>query len=344
MPTSPVRSLSPGYFALVMATGIIAVGCDQHGLDIGARVLFAITVAAFVVLSVLLMLRTVRYPRLVLSDTTHHAKGFAFLTTVAGTNVLGAASAYLFGWWGMAWAMWWLSLPLWAVWLYTALIASVLRKDKPDLRHGINGTWFMLTVSTESIVVLAALLFGRTDDDLLAFTAVGLFLLGVVLYIIVMTMVFLRWTFRTLDPSELDPPGWIAAGAVAITALAGAELQAVAPESERLIRLMPVIEGVTMMAWATATFWFPLMIAIWVWRYIIERVPLTYQPAFWSLVFPLGMYSVASDQMFDVLEVGRLGWLPPTALTIAIVAWSATFIGMLHHLIRRPSGDEGSAL
>ena len=47
-----------------------------------------------------------------------------------------------------------LSLPLWVVLVYCTLFAVVLRPDKPGLEQGINGTWFLLTVSVESIAVL----------------------------------------------------------------------------------------------------------------------------------------------------------------------------------------------
>jgi tellurite resistance protein TehA-like permease len=121
-----------------------------------------------------------------------------------------------------------------------------------------------------------------------------MFLLGIVLYLIVMTMVFLRWTFQELEPTEADPPAWIAAGAVAITVLAGSNLLGSAIVSPRLTRLAPVIEAFVTLAWATATFWFPLMVAIGVWRHIVRRIPLRYHPSYWALVFPLGMYGANS--------------------------------------------------
>jgi hypothetical protein len=40
---SPIATLFPGYFALVMATGIVAVAADQQGLDLLAEVLYVIT-------------------------------------------------------------------------------------------------------------------------------------------------------------------------------------------------------------------------------------------------------------------------------------------------------------
>jgi tellurite resistance protein TehA-like permease len=327
---SPIGTLFPGYFALVMATGIIAVAAAQQEISWLAEILYLIAATAYIVLATLTVIRVVAFNAAFAADLTSHAKGFAFLTTVAATNVLGSASAVVHGWWDLAWILWWASIGLWAVLLYSTLIAVVLRGNKPDLGAGINGTWFLLTVSTESIAVLGALLLPKHPSDALAFTCVALFLLGIVLYLIVMTMVFLRWTFRELEPTEADPPAWIAAGALAITVLAGSNLIASAVVSPRLTRLEPLIEGLVTLAWVTATFWFPLMVAIGVWRHIVRRLPLKYHPSYWALVFPLGMYGAATFKMRAALDLGFLGWLPKVTFAVALGAWAMTFAGLAH--------------
>ncbi len=327
---SPIETLFPGYFALVMATGIIAVAADQQDIAWLAQALYAAAAIGYTVLTVMLVLRIVMYPRAFVADLETHTRGFAFLTTVAATNVLASASAVVHGWWSLAWVLWWISLVLWAFFLYATLISTVVRGDKPDLGAGINGTWFLLTVSTQSIVVVGGLIFDRRPSDALAFTLIAAFLVGIVLYLIVMTMVFLRWTFHELEPTEVDPPAWIAAGAVAITVLAGSNLLLAAPNSERLTRLAGFIEGMTVLAWATATFWFPLMIAIGVWRHIVRRVPLRYHPSFWSLVFPIGMYSAATFRMRAAIDLEPLETLAKIALAGALIAWSATALGLAH--------------
>ena len=177
--------------------------------------------------------------------------------------------------------LWWLSLALWAVLVYTTLIAVVIRHRQAGPRPGINGTWFLLTVSTESIAVLAALLLAARQRPP-GLHCLAAFTLGLVLYLIVMTMVFLRWTFQPLDPTEADPPAWIAAGAVAITVLAGSNLLLADRLRADRPGVAPFIEGVVVLAWATATFWFPLMIAIGVWRHLVRRVPLRYHPSYWA--------------------------------------------------------------
>lgn len=332
-PPSPIATLFPGYFALVMATGIVAIAADQQSLDLVAQILYVVTVIAYIVLAVLLATRMIRFWSNFVADVTNHAKGFAFLTAVAATNVLASASIVIHGWWDLAWALWWISLALWVVFVFTTLIAVVIDRDKPGLQGGINGTWFLLTVSTQSIAVVAGLLLTRTDSDLLAFTAIATFTLGIVLYLIVMTMVFLRWTFQPLDPTEADPPAWIAAGAVAITVLAGSNILLAANEApERLARLAPFVEGLVVAAWATATFWFPLMIAIGVWRHLVRRVPLRYHPGYWAMVFPLGMYGAATYRMRAAINLDALAWVPKIELVVALIAWAVTFIGLLHHL------------
>ena len=320
-----------------MATGIIAIACDQQDLGWLANPLYVVTAFAYVVLVVLLVLRIIRYRDRFVADVTAHAKGFAFLTTVAGTNVLAAASAVIHGWWGLAWVLWWIGAGLWVVFVYTTLIAVVIGGGKPGLAEGLNGTWFLLTVGTESVAVVAALLLGHGGGDLLAFVALAAFTLGLVLYLIVMTMVFLRWTFQSLDPAEADPPAWIAAGAVAITVLAGSNLLLAADQSEQITRVAPFVEGVVVLAWATATFWFPLMIAIGVWRHIVRRLPLRYHPSYWALVFPLGMYSAATFRMRAAIGLEALEWLPQLALAAAFVAWAAAFFGLVHRLVSSAS-------
>jgi tellurite resistance protein TehA-like permease len=327
--TSPVATLFPGYFALVMATGILAVGAGQQDLGWLADAMYAVAAVAYVVLMVLTLARVVRYPRLLVADLTSHAKGFAFLTTVAATNVLGAASVVVHGWWDLGWGLWWVGSVLWVVLLYAALIAAVILGPKPGLQAGINGTWFLLTVATESIAATGALLLGHRGGEALAFTCLATFLLGITLYLIVMTMVFLRWTFHELEPTEADPPAWIAAGAVAITVLAGSNLLTAGAVSPRIERVAPAVEGLVVLAWATATFWFPLMVAIGVWRHLVRRVPLRYHPAYWALVFPLGMYSAATFRMRDAISLEPLEWLPKLSLGVALVAWAATSLGLV---------------
>jgi tellurite resistance protein TehA-like permease len=331
-----LAGLFPGYFALVMATGIVAVGAFQQDLDLLAGLLFLVGCVAFVVLASLTVARLVRYPRRLVSDLTHHSTGFSFLTLVAALNVLGGGAAVIHEWWALTWIAWVASIVCWVLLLYPPLVAVIIDESKPPLGQGINGTWFLLTVATESVAVAGALLLAHEGEpnQWLELVALSAFTLGVVLYLIVMTMLFLRWTFSPLGPDELQPPSWIAAGAVAITVLAGSNLLAARDVAPRIDRMAPFIEGIVVLAWATATFWFPVMVVIGIWRHVVRRVPLRYHPAYWALVFPIGMYGAATYRMIAVTDLTVLEPLPKLALAAALLAWTAAFAGLAVELLR----------
>ena len=337
-PVSPIANLFPGYFALVMATGIIAIGASQQNLGLLANLLFGIAAISFLVLLVMTVLRLLLYPKLLFSDLTHHALGFSFLTLVAAINVLGGCAAVIQKWWTVAELCFGIGLQLLVVLIYPPLFGVILRSEKPPMGTGINGTWFLLTVSLESVAVLGGTLLGHTGPNQgIELVAASCFTLGIVLYFIVMTMLFQRWSFFVLNPEDAQPPSWIAAGAVAITVLAGSTMLGTRELIPRFERLAPFLEGMIILAWATATFWFPVLVGIGIWRHVIRRVPFSYHPSYWALVFPLGMYGAATYKMISVLDLDSLSVVPQAALIVALLAWVVVFTGMLRQPFRKKS-------
>ena len=75
-----------------------------------------------------------------------------------------------------------------------------------------------------------------------------------------MTIVFVRWTFVAFEPTEADPPEWIGRVAVIIVLAGSTCCSPMTPP--RASPAAPAVEVLVALAWATATFWFPLMIAI----------------------------------------------------------------------------------
>jgi len=114
-----------------------------------------------------------------------------------------------------------------------------------------------------------------------------------------------------------------------VVVLAGSNLLGARTVSPRVDRLGPFLEGLVTLAWATATFWFPLMVAIGVWRHIVRKLPLRYHPSYWALVFPLGMYGAATFKMRSVIQLEQLAWAPKVTLGVALIAWAAAFAGLV---------------
>jgi tellurite resistance protein TehA-like permease len=55
---------------------------------------------------------------------------------------------------------------------------------------------------------------------------------------------------------------------------------------------------------------------------------LHYHPSYWALVFPIGMYGVATYRMRAAIALDALGWLPTVVLVVALTAWTTTFVGL----------------
>ncbi len=344
---SPIRKLfagladlSPAYFGMVMATGIVSLAAQLLGWPRLAQTLFGLNVAFYVALWLLTALRIVLHTRRFFGDMIDHLRGPGFFTTVAGSGVLGSqlvvfTSDYDYR---AAVALWFIAVVLWVVLIYTIFAAFTVKERKPTLDQGINGGWLLAVVATQSIAVLSALLAAHTAQPYrleLNFFALSMWLWGGMLYIWMMSLIFYRYTFFRLAPGDLTPPYWINMGAMAISTLAGSLLIINAPDAPFLQSLAPFIKGFTVFYWATGTWWIPMLLVLGVWRYVYKRFPLTYDPLYWGAVFPLGMYSVATHEMTRAMAFDFLAFVPPTFLYIALAAWGATGAGLLLELLRR---------
>jgi tellurite resistance protein TehA-like permease len=172
-----------------------------------------------------------------------------------------------------------------------------------------------------------------------------MYLLGCMLYLSIITLIFYRLTFIALTSAELTPPYWINMGAVAITTLAGATLILNAAQLPLLGELLPFLKGFTLFFWAAGTWWIPLLFILGIWRHWYKRYPLTYDPQYWGMVFPLGMYTASTFQLSKALNLDFLLVVPRIFIGIALLAWFVTFVGLIRRVVAsvaRPSHAQES--
>jgi tellurite resistance protein TehA-like permease len=203
-----LRDFFPGYFALVMATGVVAVAARLLRYERLSWPLFAIALAAYPVLWAVLLARIARFPRAVVRDFSSHERGPAFLTIVAANGVLGGDFHVFHVLTALLPAVFWFSVALWAVFVYGFLGVVTVADVKPDLEHGLNGSWLLLVVATEALSVLGCLLVQHSAGKAATlFAALAFYLLGAMLYVLLSALVFFRWVFRPMHPSEMGHPG-----------------------------------------------------------------------------------------------------------------------------------------
>lgn len=330
-----IANLFPGYFALVMATGIVSIAAQLLEMNLIARALLFVNIIAFAILWLLLLIRLIRFFPRVKADISDHVRGPGFFTVVAGTCVLGSQLIIVAGQFEAATVLWFVGLVLWAVIMYSFFTFVTIRENKPPLEKGLSGAWLIAAVATQSISVLGTLLsnhFGAYREPLLFFT-LCMFLVGCMLYLLLITLIFYRFTFLNLTTAELTPPYWINMGAVAITTLAGARLILAAPEWSFLAEILPFLKGFTLFFWAGGTWWIPLLLILGFWRHVYKRFPLRYDPQYWGMVFPLGMFTVCTFQLSKAINFEPLMLIPRVFIYFALAAWLAASVGLIYSLL-----------
>ncbi len=327
--------LFPGYFALVMATGIISIAI--YLLQVSspiARLLFHINKVAYGVLWILTILRLLRYFTRVTSDLADHTRGAGFFTIIAGTSVLGSQFVILSSGSAAGTFFWFLALFLWLLLTYAFFTAAIIRETKPGSADWINGGWLIAVVATQSISILGTLIApDQAWQEPILFFGALMYLLGCMQYVLIESLVFYRLVFFSLRAEEFSPPYWINMGATAITTLAGAMLILKAPESAFLHEIVPFLKGFTLFFWVIGTWWIPLLVILEVWRYLYKRFPIRYDPRHWSMVFPIGMYTVCTFQLAKATGMSFLLNVSHYSVYIALLVWLVVLIGLIHRLI-----------
>jgi tellurite resistance protein TehA-like permease len=338
-----VRDLHPASFAFVMATGIISDGTFLLGPSWLSRALLVTASAGLVVLAAALTARLVFFRSSVAADIQAPDRVFGFFTITAGLDVLGVrlasaghplATAILAA----------LAAAVWLVLTYGIPASLLLTRAHDSVLADINGSWLLWIVATQSLSVAAATLVPAwpSQSALLALAAAGLWCVGLLLYLTVVALILLRWLTVPMTPATLGPPYWILMGATAISVLAGARALTL-PAGIPVVRATAdFTEGFTFALWAFGTWWIPLLVILGLWRHVRRHWPLTYEPTLWSVVFPLGMYSVAT---LTFGKAAHLTFMEPLArfmLWAAVAAWTlvaAAFLARLTRHLEQPQPE-----
>ncbi|MFD7278952.1 tellurite resistance/C4-dicarboxylate transporter family protein [Streptomyces sp. NPDC059862] len=307
--SSPLRAWwaqhPPAAGAAVMATGIVSVGLHLTGYEVLSRILLVMACAAWLALAADFLTRLLRQRE----RWVREAGTPAALTAVAATTVLGTRLSAL-DWQLLAAALLALATLLWPV-----LLVPVVRHWQ---RRRMPGAVFLGTVATQGLAVLGATLAKAESAAWLAHAALVLFWLGLVLY----GLALARFDLRQV----IEGPGdqWVAGGAAAISALAGAKL--IAADGPGLYLWNDdnsgVLRTVTVALLVLDLGWYAVLLVA-----EVVRPRLRYDVCRWSTVFPMGMTAAATLAVAAAVDVSWLEWPGEVLLWIAVAAWLAVAVG-----------------
>ncbi len=321
--------LPPGYFALVMGTGIISVGLQEVGQNQLSKLLLILAGVSYVCLWVLFLLRSTLFPASTIANLRDPRMAFAYFTIVAGTDVL-AVRLLMADLPGIAIPLVVFAAAIWFIFGYLLPWQVLLTRDGKPILARANGTWFIWAVASQSLAIGVAKVqpYVSPGTRWVGILAVLSWSVGVILYAAMATVVLFRIIHYGITPKEAEPPYWVAMGAMAIAVVAGSAIVDMSP-TPMVEASKALIAGTVVVFWCFAAWLIPALIGMGIWRHLLHGVPLRYTPGLWSMVFPLGMFAVAS------ISMGRIDQLPLVEeggivfLYISLAVWAVVFLGMV---------------
>lgn len=329
-----MQALHPGNFAFVMGTGIVSLGFRILGVDLLALMLAVVALLGWLLLLVLSVLRLARYRAAVRVDLLNPRRVFAYFTLVAATSIVGLL-LHQAGLPKLAIACWAMAFVAWVLLMYLAFSVLTFLTQESNVNI-VHGGWLIAIVGTHSLVLLGARIAPELGSQAVSMMVAVYMLwgLGLAFYGIFITLFCYRIFFLSLDAQDIGPLLWVVMGAAAISANAGTTLLTVDARLPFLAAQRPFVDGITLMSYSWASWWLPMLVLFGVWKHGVNRLPMRYEPEMWSLVFPLGMFAVASARLGLAAEFLPLQWISRGMIWVALAAWLLVAGGLVRHVWR----------
>lgn len=317
-----------GAFNVVMATTVVSIASRNSGFEPLSIVLLWVAIAAFVSLA-MLDLWLARHPLALLRRAGRPGQGFHALGFVADGCVLGVrlvdsipahpsahpaartiAAVLLAGGW-----------VLWAL-----ILAAVAVEHGRDGVGRPRGEWLLTVVATEGLAILAARIARLEHLGALHAGATAMWIFGGLAYVLVGALLARCAAQPGFGLADVSPDWWIVMGAPAIWCVAAVAITGAGPGSTGA--------AAALVAWALASLMLIVIATADALR--ARRLGVRFTPERWTMVFPLGMYCVASFTLGVSLRAGWMSELGRWWLAVAFGAWAAVAFGELRHLLTGP--------
>ncbi len=309
-------------FQPVMATGVLSLAARTVGLSALSLVLLCLAILAYIVLLVYDAVRLDRRPMVVLEEL-RSGFIFSYLTLVAAGAVL-ASDILAAGWsTSFAWGLLVFSGVFWLA-IGVVILVELLALGSLHPRSEAQGGWLLAVVAPQSLSILALALAGGHGARALGLIALILWILASILYLPLAAVRVLRLGHARDTVRELRSDDWILMGALAISALAAANLLEAPGHPTLGTGVNTLLSVLVNVEFVLACGWIPLL----AWgeiEHLRRGATLSvFAAKRWSTIFPLAMFSRACHTLAHTDHLDGLSVASGTFFALALAIWLAT--------------------
>lgn len=315
-----VTEFTPNWFTIAMGTGITALGAYLYPggpawLKYTGTILWLLNVVLVAVLLVIMLGKFALNWRGTV-DLLHHPIQSMFLGAVPmalatvvngfidmGPSLIGPRAITA-------------GIVLWVINVVMALASGILVPFMMFISHDhrlekMTGIWLIPVVPSEvaaasgSVIIshIASLATARA----LMVLSLGLWALSVPLAFLMLGFLFLRLAVHRLPPPEMAISTWISLGTLG-TGIMG--LVGLGKSLPRLFGSMGhAMDGAAVLSsfalWGFGLWWLAISIMLTLYH---ARRRLPFNLGWWGLTFPLGVFAVGTDMLFDQMRVNLIGF------------------------------------
>lgn len=322
MNQTSLKDLSPANFAFIMSTGILSIIFNKTEWFSLSWLFLIIGFLGYVGLFSLFVVRLCVLRKEVLQDFTDIQKMFKYLTFSAGSNAL-AVSFCLSGYNQVGLILAVIGV-LSTIALTYILFCTLFFHIQVPIQE-ISPFWLLLAIACNSSGIAITTLWENemliSSSSLFLLLAFGFWTFGVFIYLMLMTLNIYRMIFIPFVGRDMDPCYWTCMGAAAIAVVDGSQFILAQHPPLFLNAIKPFMEGMNLFLWAWGTAWIPILCLMELWKFAYFKVPFQYQPSRWAMVFPLGMYTAATDILSSSMHLDNLHHIVTIWLWITFIMW-----------------------
>lgn len=315
-----IEKLDPVCFAYVMATATLSTALHVTDWVFFSGLFLVLAVLGYLSIFFLSICRFYLYPKQVTQEFLQVKTLFKWLTFSAGSNSLAVR---------LALADRLLESEILAVLGITSTIILVYAIFSVLFFHShasiqvVSPFWLLMTIACHSSGIILSTLWnhGILLQPIWLLGAFGFWTFGVLFYGMLMTLNIYRMFFLSFKGEDLHPAYWTCMGAAAIAVFDGSQFIHLQQIPTFLEAVQPFMKGLIVLLWCWTSAWIPILVLMGVWKYFYFKLPFAYHPALWAVIFPLGMYTLATDVLSQHMQLNFIQVLVPIFLWITLLGW-----------------------